>query len=365
MRILHVTYGFNGGGVGFVIANYCTRREFEEISFDIVGEDIGKKHLLHDRFEAAGFGVHYVTPKGKHLLRNICQVFQLMKNGCYDGVHVHFEEWSFLYLMLAWLCGIKLRICHAHMAYMPGTDRKPHYKLFRLLLNWFATERLACSKDAGEHLYGKRPYKILHNAIEAQRYQYDPVIREKMRKALCVEHKLVIGVVGRMSFQKNPQKSIEILREIRRIRQDVEMIMIGTGELENEVKSFICEYELSDVVQLLGLRSDVPELLQAMDVFVLPSRFEGLGIVYVEAQAAGLYAFGTAGVVPEEAAVCSNLMKFLPEEYTAKQWAKAVLDVFPYERELTTRRIVEAGYDLSSEVQKLAGVYGMEEKRQQ
>lgn len=365
MRILHVTYCFNGGGVGFVIANYCTRPELKEISFDIVGEDIGKKHLLHDRFEADGFGVHYVTPKGKNLLRNISQMFRLMKKGHYDGVHVHFEEWSFLYLMIAWLCGIKLRVCHAHMAYMPGTDTKLHYRLFRVLLNYFATERLACSKDAGKHLYGKHPYKILNNAIEAQQYRYDPVIREKVRKSLGMEDKLVIGVVGRLSFQKNPQMSLEILREIRRIRQDAVMLMIGTGELEDEVKKQIREYDLYDVVRLMGLRQDVPELLQAMDVFVLPSRFEGLGIVYVEAQAAGLYAFGTEGVVPEEVAVCPNLMKFIPKEHTAEQWAKAVLDILPYEREITTHRIAEAGYDLSSEVQKLAGIYGMEGQRKQ
>lgn len=151
---------------------------------------------LHDRFESAGFGVHYVIPKGKNLIRNISQMFRLMKKGHYDGVHVHFEEWSFLYLMIARLCGIKLRVCHAHMAFMPGTDTKLHYRLFRVLLNYFATERLACSKDAGEHLYGKHPYKILNNAIEAQQYRFNPVIREKVRKSLGVEDKLVIGVVG-------------------------------------------------------------------------------------------------------------------------------------------------------------------------
>ena len=363
MKILHVTYGFNGGGVGFVIANYCTRHAFEGVSFDIVGEDIGKNHLLHNRFVAAGFGVNYITPKGKNLFQNICQMIRLLKKGHYDGVHVHFEEWSFLYLMLAWLCGIKMRVCHAHMAYMPGTDTKPHYKLFRVLLNWFATERLACSKDAGDHLYGRHPYKVLNNAIEAKQYGYDPVIREKMRAALGVEDKLVIGVVGRLSFQKNPQMSIEILREIRRKRQDAVMIMIGTGELEDEVRTLIQEYDLVDAVQLLGLRQDVPALLQAMDVFVLPSRWEGLGIVYVEAQAAGLCAFGTAEVVPEEAAACPDLMKFVPKESTAEQWAKAVLEVLPYERQITTNRIAKVGYDLACEVEKLINIYCMERKR--
>ena len=140
------------------------------------------------------------------------------------------------------------------------------------------------------------------------------------------------------------------------------MIMIGTGELEGEVKKLIREYNLEDSVQLLGLRQDVPALLQAMDVFVLPSRGEGLGIVYVEAQAAGLYTFGTAELVPEEAAVCPDLMKFIPKESTAKEWANAVLDVLPYKRQITTKRISDAGYDLECEAEKLVNIYCMKRK---
>ena len=109
-KILHITYGFNGGGVGFVIANYCANQPMEGISFDIVGEDIGMDHLLHKRFEKAGFHVYYVTPKKKSLWKNIWEMFHIIKNGHYDAVHVHFEEWSFLYLMIAKLCGVKVRI---------------------------------------------------------------------------------------------------------------------------------------------------------------------------------------------------------------------------------------------------------------
>ena len=172
-KILHITYGFNGGGVGFVIANYCANQPMEGISFDIVGEDIGMDHLLHKRFEKAGFHVYYVTPKKKSLWKNIWEMFHIIKNGHYDAVHVHFEEWSFLYLMIAKLCGVKVRICHSHMAYMTGATTKPHYKLFRLLLNRFTTLRLACSEDAGDHLFGKHPYTILHNAIDAEKYAFN------------------------------------------------------------------------------------------------------------------------------------------------------------------------------------------------
>ena len=101
MKILHITYGFNGGGVGFVIANYCANQPMPGITFDIVGESIGKPHLLQERFEKAGFHTFYVTPKKQSLLKNIKEMRQVIQQGHYDAVHVHFEEWSFLYLWIA------------------------------------------------------------------------------------------------------------------------------------------------------------------------------------------------------------------------------------------------------------------------
>ena len=249
LKILHITNSIDGGGVGFVIANFCTEQVGKGISFDIVAENIGRKQRLHERFATAGFGIHYVIPKKKSLWRNVVQMARLMKKGHYDGVHVHFEEWSFLYLMLAWLCGIPMRVCHAHMAYMPGSDTKPHYKLFRVLLNLFATTRLACSKDAGSHLFRRHPYIVLNNAIDSKAYRFDCNKRERMRAKLNVEGKLVIGVVGRLTFQKNPQMSIEILREIRKKRKDAVMIMVGTGALKKEIIQLIETYDLVDAVR--------------------------------------------------------------------------------------------------------------------
>ena len=173
MKILHIVYGFNGGGVGFVIANYCAKQQMPGVEFDIVGESIGKKHLLHERFEKAGFHVFYVTPKKVSLIKNIIEIFQVIRKGHYDAVHVHLEEWSFLYLWIAKMCGVRVRVCHSHMAYMTGAATKPHYKMFRFLLNRYATLRLACSSEAGDHLFGKHPYTILNNAIEAKKYVYN------------------------------------------------------------------------------------------------------------------------------------------------------------------------------------------------
>lgn len=357
MKILHITYGFNGGGVGFVIANYCTKRPFENIQFDIVGESIGKNHMLHERFDKAGFHVFYVTPKKQNLLKNAKEIYKLLKENRYDGVHVHFEEWSFLYLGLAKLCGVPIRIAHAHMAYVPFVAKKPHYKLFKVLLNRWATARLACSVDAGEALFKGHPYEVLHNAIDVSQYTFNPETRNSVRSQLGLEDRFVVGTVGRLSYQKNPLMTVRIFNEVYRRDQSAVLLMVGQGEMADEVKEEITKLHLQNAVRLMGLRSDVPDLMQAMDVFLLPSRYEGLGIVYVEAQAAGLHAIGTDVVVPKEACVSKEYMTFIPLEANEEIWATHVLKYKKVSRGDTSAFIAQSGYSLDNEVGVLRKFY--------
>lgn len=356
MKILHITNTFNGGGVGMVIYNFCAKYKMDGVTFDIVGEDYGKKQFHHDLFENAGFKVMYFTAKWKNLFKNIKETKKIIKEGNYDAVHVHFEDWSWLYLWLAKKCGVKIRICHAHTAYWEIADKKPHYKLFRKWLNKFATHRLACSEDAGKRLYGNNPFTVINNAIEVEKFTFNSEIRESLRESYGIKDKFVVGVVGRFTYQKNPYKTIEIFREIKKQRPDAVLMTLGVGDMYDEIKEFVEQNGLKDDVMFLKLRRDVFNFLQAMDVFVLPSRGEGLGIVYVEAQAAGLKTFGTAEVVPS-AAKCTDLMTFVPKDASAKEWADVVLASVPYERNDTSRQITEAGFDLKTEVKKLENLY--------
>jgi len=359
-KVLHMVYGFNGGGVGFVIANYCTRRPLEGISFDIVGENPGVKPLLHDTFKEAGFNVYYVIPKKINLLKNIKQMYRGIRSNKYDAVHIHFEEWSFLYLGIAKFCGVPIRICHAHMAYTPGAKEKVHYKIFRFLLNKWATLRIACSKDAGNHLYGRHPFIVLNNAIDTEKYRYNPEVRAKVRKELNLEGKYVVGVVGRLSYQKNPLFTLEIFKEIYEKDKNAVLMLVGQGELTEHVKVRVCQLGLENAVMFMGLRTDVAELLQAMDVFVLPSRWEGLGIVYVEAQAAGLQTFATDEVVPKEACMSEDLMTFVPKEASPRMWAEAILRKKDCDRIDVIDKIIEKGYDITNEVDNLEKIYRRE-----
>lgn len=357
MKVLHIAYGANGGGVGFVIYNYCSRIDRKKIKFDLIGDDYGFKHLLHDRFEEIGFNVRYVTGKGKSLYGNIRQVGRIIRDGDYDAVHCHFEEWSFLYLWIAKRLGVPVRICHGHMAYVAAASKKPHYRLFKYLINRLATCRIACSDDAGKYLYGKGGFTILNNAIDARRYAFSKDTRERMRRELGVEGRLVVGNVGRFSFQKNPLFTVEIFREIRERNPKALLLLVGTGELEERTVNRARELGLTDSVMFMGQRLDVPELMMAMDAFLLPSRFEGLGIVYIEAQATGMHTFASASVVPEAAKI-SELMHFIPLEKPASHWAEAVLAYASGDdRADMYDAVAKHGYDIRREAVKLEKLY--------
>ena len=198
---------------------------------------------------------------------------------------------------------------------------------------------------------------ILNNAIEANKYVYNPVKRQEVRKTLGLSGKFVVGTVGRLSFQKNPQFNVEIFDEIHAHRPESVLIFVGQGELEDEVRRMVKEKGMEQNVMFLGLRTDVPDLLQAMDVFVLPSRFEGLGIVYIEAQAAGLKTFATAEVVPQEACMSEKLFTYLPRTATAQQWAEAILATDTEHRENTLELIRAKDYDIDQEIDKLRSLY--------
>lgn len=355
-KILHIAYGFDGGGVGQVIANYCTRRPFHNIHFDVIGFYYGRNHFLHQQLEDAGFGIHYVTPK-EQLLKHIRDVWQIIRKGQYDAVHVHMEEWSFLYLAMAKLCRVPVRICHAHLANVTQGKKKLYYRFFRFLLNHLSTLRLACSSDAGKYLYHDHPFTVLHNAIDPDCFRFSSQIREQVRKEMSLEDKWVIGNVGRFSYQKNPKFCIDTFYQIYKQRPNAVLMMIGMGEQYQDIYQYAHALGLKDQVIFLGRRNDVPRLMQAMDVFFLPSRYEGLGIVYVEAQASGLITFGTDNRVPRDAEISDDLMHFLPDTFIAEEWAEAILRVSDYQRQDTSELIRAKGYDINTQINTLEQLY--------
>lgn len=369
MKVLHIVAGLDTGGVAMLLYQYLFHLQGKDLTFDfIIHEDRklqGRRGRFEEKFEALGSKIFKVVAKKESLSKNLKQVYAVMKNGGYDAVHIHNEETSALYSALAVFCNIKTRIVHAHYAYKSaGMLKKAYNAAMRFLIRLTATNWLACSRDAGVALFGEKAvlcdkFSVLHNAIEIDDFVYSDQKRIAVREKLDVaEGTFFVINIGRLTYQKNPEKTVEIFREICKMNDDSLLLMVGIGELEGNVRDILREYNLEKKVRLLGMRDDVNDLLQAADAFLLPSRFEGLGIVYVEAQAAGLHTYATEGKVPKEAGVCDR-MHFCKEEAAPEEWAHEILRHAAKE---TTRvspvgELKRCGYDIKMEAEKLLELY--------
>lgn len=370
IKVLQIAVGINGGGVGAVLLNYYRHMNHNKIHFDIIIDDIDSVKngsLLEDEFKAMGCNIFRVTPKSLNLKKNIREVSDIMEKGNYDILHSNMEEWSALYCMLGKKYGIKTRISHAHLAFVKKSLFKNIYNRFlKIGLKCFSTDFFACSKDAGKYLFGnniinKSNFRVVYNAIDTKSFVFNQSVRQAKRSELKIEdNEFVVGFIGRLSFQKNPERMLRIFNEICKIHNESKLIVVGdysSYPSYSDLTAYIKNHNLNSKIKFIGLRTDIPEIMQAFDAFVLPSRYEGLGIVYVEAQAAGLMTFGTAKVVPEEVNCC-KLMHFIDSEESDSYWASEIVrHSLNYERTDTSRQIAGSDFEITEESKKLENFY--------
>ncbi|MCD7741496.1 MAG: glycosyltransferase [Ruminococcus sp.] len=370
MKVLHIVAGLDTGGVAMLLYQYYSVIYTRGVVFDfVVHEDSkleGRRGRFESKFEELGSTIYRVSPKKEGLSKNLKQVEEIMVSGSYAAVHVHNEETSALYTMMAKRLGIPTRIVHAHYAYKKYSfQRKIYSNIMKMLIKYSATNWLACSQDAGIAMYGEKgiqspKFKVIHNAMDLSKFEFSSSIRCQVREELGIEdNEFVIIDVGRLTYQKNPQFMIEVFHSIYEKRHQSKLLMVGIGELEDDTKDIVAKYGMEDKVVFLGMRNDVNLLLQAADAFVLPSRFEGLGIVYVEAQATGLPTFATKENVPAEAKVCDNL-EFISEKCTADEWADMILRKVvdnKDSRHSPLQELVKAHFDINREADALLEIY--------
>lgn len=266
-------------------------------------------------------------------------------------------------------CRVKTVIVHSHNArfIMPGQQRRrilvnSAKKACGAYLRKHCSYMFACSESAGEALFGRRGvgqdnFRVIKNAIDSSLYRFDPAARQQIReREKTGEDELVLGIVGRLSLQKNQIFGIKVLEEILKKRKNVSLWLIGTGPDEAGLREAADRGNIADRVLFFGQRTDVARLMQAMDALLLPSTSEGLGIVAIEAQAAGLPVYASDGV-PEETRI-TNLIHYYPLADGPDKWAGRILQDLPeQERTDTYEKILKSGYDISSEAKALESFY--------
>ena len=359
IRIAHVIGKLNAAGVESVINNYYRNIDHTKFQFDYYIEEDSNCAPPQELIEMGAR--YFITPPYQDIFNYISCLKKHFQEEKYQIVHSSMNTLSVFSLYAAWRAGVPVRINHNHSTAGKGETKRNIFKyILRPFAKCFATDYLACSRYAGEWLFGRKSMEsgqvmILNNAIDVERYQYNPEIRKLVREELGLTDKFVIGHVGRFCYQKNHEFLIDIFENVHNKDCNSVLLLIGIGELVDSIKAKVRRKGLDDAVIFLGVRSDVNELYQAMDVFVLPSRYEGLGMVAIESQVAGLPTI-CSDAIPEEARV-SNCVSFLALSTSIDMWSKKILTFKCFIRKDISKKIRDTEFDIKIQAKKLEKFY--------
>lgn len=361
IRVLQIIGIVCGGGVEAVIMNYYRNIDRNQVQFDFVIDGYDKTYL-DDEIKAMGGKVYHVEPYRKNIFRYMVQIYKIVRNGHYDIVHSNMNTLSVFSLFPAWLAGAKQRILHNHSTAVKQEGKRSLMKhILRPIAPLFANRYAACSIIAGNWMYGKArmaqgEVKIIRNAIDLKKYAFSPDLRKMYRQKFGVsDDDLVIGHVGRFMFQKNHRFLLQVFNEINKRTEKAKLLLIGDGELLKEIEEKVHEYGFDKRVCFLGLRKDVQAIYNAMDVFVLPSWYEGLPVVSVEAQANGLRCVFSTNVTSESKLTGSA--EFMDLAAGASNWAMHILQGNNSRNSRAEKEMRLAGFDIETQAQELVNWY--------
>lgn len=356
IRVLQVVTHMNRGGLETMLMNYYRHMDREKVQFDFLVHRTERADY-DDEIEELG-GKIYRLPRlipWSRTYKNALNAF-FKNHPEYRIVHVHQDCLSSVILGAAKKNGVPVRIAHSHNSAQDKNIKylvKLYYKRF---IPRFATDLFACAKDAGDWMFGGASYQLLNNAIDSAAYYFDESHRKAVREALAIpEDSLVLGHVGRFSPQKNHTYLIDIFSAIHAKRQDSFLLLVGDGNLRLGMEDKIRHLGLEDYVIFTGLRSDVPDLLQAMDVFIFPSLYEGLPVTLVEAQASGLPCV-ISDRIPSDCDLTELITRVSLDE-GPEFWTEQILSLKDYPRRNTHAEIIAAGFDISENAKCLEKFY--------
>lgn len=325
IRVLQCVNNMHRAGLETMLMNYYRNIDREKIQFDFLVHR-AERSDYDDEIESMG-GRIYRAPR--LYPQNYPAYFTYMKKFFrehpeYKIMHSHIDSMSFLPLLAGKLAGVPVRIAHSHNTSIDLDIKYPLKQCFRFLLPIAANLHLACGEAAGQFLFRGRDFLVIPNAIDASAFAFDAELREKKRRELEVEGRFVIGHVGRFCEQKNHEFLVELFEKVLIRNHNATLLLVGTGDKEPQMREKVRSLGLSEQVLFLGKRSDVNELYQAMDVFVMPSLFEGVPVVGIEAQFSGLPCI-FSDRVPREVAF-ADTYSFLPLEAGQEFWAEHILN---------------------------------------
>jgi len=360
IRILQVVTHMNRGGAETMLMNYYRNIDRTKIQFDFLAHRSEPK-AYDDEIRALGGRIYHLSPVDPFgfngYKKELKKFFAEHKE--YKIVHAHLDTLSTYVLNVAKEAGVTVRIAHSHNTKMDFDFKFPIRLYSKLKLKKTANQYFACGKDAGKWLFGSKEIDnvtILNNAIDVKGYKYDQQKALEVKRSLNIEDKFVIGHIGRFYKQKNHEFLIDIFYEVYKKNKQSVLLLVGDGVLKPQIIEKVSKLNLSENVKFLGVRSDVADLVQAFDVFLFPSLYEGLPVTLIEAQAAGLKCI-VSDCITNECDLTGN-MKFLNLKDSPEKWAEKVLSEYEgFVKTDTSEFIKRGGFDVRENVKWLEEFY--------
>ena len=355
IRVLHVVTHMNRGGLETMLMNYYRHIDRSNMQFDFLVHR-QERAAYDDEIESLGGKIYrfpILNPFSQDYRSRLRDFFR--QHSEYQIVHVHQDCLSAVILKEAKAGGVPIRIAHSHSTRQDRDIKYPIKLFYKRFIPKYATDLMACGKEAGDWMFSGAKFQILNNAIDAKAYTFSAEKRAAMRMMLHVApDTLMVGHVGRFSPAKNHAFLLDLFKELSD-QISAKLMLVGDGELRKAMEEKAKTLGLSDRVIFTGVRGDVPDLMQAMDVFVFPSHYEGLPVTLVEAQASGLPCL-ISDKVPLECKK-TDLVQQLPLAAGAVAWAQAAIKAAGVTRRDTYQAIAQAGFDIAENAKWLENFY--------
>lgn len=356
IRILHSGSKLtNNGGVERYLMNLYQAINSDKVQFDFIIDDEGTQYYEEEIIRKGG--IIYKIPMRKKFSNFLMRV-QIYRKSEYEIVHVHTTHGkNLLEGILARVCGIKYVIFHSHTC---KTNIPLKFKMVKWLFRIFGTHFCACSNEAGVYFFGKsilksRKFILAKNAVSNE-FVFDQFKRERIRKEWGVENQVVIGYIGRFSEEKNVPFVLEVFCELLNKGIKATLILVGGGPLEASIHEQVLKMQIYTDVLFLGVRNDIPDIMNGLDIMITPSFNEGLGLVFIEAQATGLKCYAS-DAVPKEAKI-TNLMHYISLKHTSKAWAALICQNGLYYNKTNMYESIKVnGYNLVDAAKTMESLY--------
>jgi glycosyltransferase involved in cell wall biosynthesis len=361
LRVVIIAGILHSGGKRNLIMEYYRHLDHKIVQFDFIC-DSNSNGIPREEIEALN-GKVYIVPPYKNIIPHIVATYKILKDNKYQVMHAFDNTLNIFPMFLGWIAGVKIRISEC-ISKGDKCEKKTKMKLIlRLFSHCFVTNFIANSVDCGLWQFGKKTYNegkinIFKTVINTDENAYNPDLRRKARKKLGIDNNIVYGFIGRYVTQKNPLFLIDIFNEISKRQKNAKLIMIGFGELKDDMYAKIKDYGIEEKVVDLGRRDDIRQFYNAFDAFLLPSLYEGLPVVGIEAQCSGLPIFFSKNITKETTA--SELAHYIGLNESAAEWAKKIIkivnDNFP-KRKSYAKEVKQSGFDSYSEALRMQEFY--------